>query len=44
MSASQVTLRQGFELMARRVAPEIVEIIDTADHTVGENPFYRRTG
>ena len=43
-AASQVTLRQGFEVMARRVAPEIVEIIDTTDHAVGENPFYRRTG
>lgn len=43
-AASQVTLRQGFEIMARRVAPEIVEILDTTDHAVGENPFYRRTG
>ena len=43
-AASQVTLRQGFEVMVRRVAPEILEIIDTTDHAVGENPFYRRTG
>ena len=43
-AASQVTLRQGFEVMVRRVAPEIVEIIDTTDHAVGENPFYRPTG
>ena len=43
-AASQVTLRQGFELMARRVAPEIVDIVDTTDHAAGKNPFYRRTG
>ncbi|MEX1073853.1 MAG: NifU family protein [Burkholderiales bacterium] len=42
--SSQVTLRQGFEVMVRRVAPEIVEIVDTTDHAAGERPFYRRTG
>jgi Fe-S cluster biogenesis protein NfuA len=43
-AASQVTLRQGFEIMVRRVAPEIVEIVDTTDHTAGTKPFYPRTG
>jgi Fe-S cluster biogenesis protein NfuA len=43
-AASQVTLRQGFEVMLHRVAPEIVEIVDTTDHAAGERPFYRRTG
>ena len=43
-AASQVTLRQGFEVMVRRVAPEIVNIVDTTDHTAGNTPFYRRTG
>ena len=43
-AASQVTLRQGFEVMVRRVAPEIVEIVDTTDHAAGEKPFYQRTG
>jgi Fe-S cluster biogenesis protein NfuA len=42
-AASQVTLRQGFELMVRRVAPEIVDIVDTTDHASGTKPFYRRT-
>lgn len=42
-AASQVTLRQGFEVMVRRVAPEIVDIIDTTDHAAGEKPFYQRT-
>jgi len=41
-AASQVTLRQGFELMVRRVAPGIADIIDTTDHRAGSRPFYRR--
>jgi len=42
-AASSVTLRQGFEVMVRRVAPEIVDIVDTTDHAAGEKPFYLRT-
>jgi len=42
-AASQVTLRQGFEVMVRRVAPEIGDIIDTTDHAAGEKPFYQPT-
>jgi len=42
-AASQVTLRQGFEVMVRKVAPEIVDIIDTTDHAAGKKPFYQRT-
>jgi hypothetical protein len=29
--------------MLRRVAPEIVGIVDTTDHAAGEKPFYQRT-
>lgn len=43
-AASQVTLRQGLEVMVRKVAPEIVDIVDTTDHGAGSNPFYQRTG
>ena len=43
-TASQVTLKNGFELMVRRVAPEIVEIVDTTDHTAGKKPFHPRAG
>lgn len=43
-AASTVTLRQGFEVMVRRVAPEIVDIVDTTDHAAGTKPFYGRTG
>ena len=42
-ASSQVTLRQGFEVMIRRVAPEIVDIVDTTDHAAGTKPFYART-
>ena len=43
-AASKVTLRQGFEVMVHRVAPEIVDIVDTTDHAAGTKPFYARTG
>ena len=39
-AASQLTLRRGFEVQVRRVAPEIVDIVDTTDHTAGKKPFY----
>jgi len=39
-ASSQVTLRQGVEVMVRKVAPEVVEIIDTTDHKAGKKPFY----
>jgi Fe-S cluster biogenesis protein NfuA len=41
-ASSQVTLRQGVELMVRRIAPEVVEIVDTTDHAAGTTPFYAR--
>ena len=43
-ASSQKTLRQGFEIMVKRVAPEIVEIVDATDHAAGKLPFYRRAG
>jgi len=36
-------MRQGFEVMVRRVAPEIVDIVDTTDHKAGEKTLYQRT-
>ena len=39
-ASSQVTLRQGFEVMVKRVAPEILEIVDATDHAAGNHPFY----
>ena len=41
-ASSQVTLRQGFEVMVKRVAPEITEIVDATDHAAGRQPFYPR--
>ena len=43
-ASSQVTLRQGLEVMVKRVAPEIVEIVDATDHAAGKKPFYERHG
>ena len=43
-ASSQVTLRQGFEVMVKRIAPEIVEIVDATDHAAGKKPFYQRAG
>ena len=43
-ASSQVTLRQGFEVMVKRVAPEIMEIVDATDHAAGKKPFYERHG
>lgn len=35
-----VTLKEGVEQRIRELIPEVEEIIDTTDHTTGENPFY----
>ena len=35
-----VTLKQGVETRIRELIPEIEAVIDTTDHSVGENPFY----
>ena len=35
-----VTLKQGVEARIRELIPEIVEVVDTTDHSTGENPFY----
>jgi len=43
-ASSQVTLRQGFEVMVKRVAPDITAIIDATDHAAGKQPFYPRAG
>ena len=40
-ASSQLTLRQGFERMVRRVVPEVVEIVDVTDHARGQTPYYR---
>ena len=39
-ASSTATLRDGFETMARRVAPELDRIVDTTNHAAGAAPFY----
>lgn len=40
-ASSQVTVRSSVEVLVRRVAPEITEIVDVTDHAAGENPYIR---
>lgn len=35
-----VTLKQGVEVMIREGIPEVSNVVDTTDHTSGENPYY----
>jgi len=37
---SAMTLRQGIESAILSAIPEISEVVDTTDHSVGENPYY----
>jgi len=39
-ASPQVTLRQGFEVMVKRMAPETTGIVDATDHAAGRQPFY----
>ncbi len=36
-----VTLRQGIEVMLKEEIPEITEVLDTTDHSSGDNPYYQ---
>ena len=36
-----VTLKQGIEQMLREAFPQIVEVVDVTDHSVGTNPYYQ---
>jgi Fe/S biogenesis protein NfuA len=35
-----VTLKQGVEVMIKEGIPEVSTVVDTTDHTTGENPYY----
>lgn len=35
-----VTLKQGIETRIREAVPEVAEVIDTTDHSTGDNPYY----
>ena len=35
-----VTLKEGIERRIREAVPEVVGVVDTTDHSAGENPYY----
>ncbi len=39
-----VTLKQGIEATLKEEIPEIIEVLDTTDHTAGTNPYYEPGG
>ena len=39
-AVSAMTLRDGIARSITEAIPEVAEVIDTTDHTAGENPFY----
>lgn len=39
---SAATLREGIQAAIKEAIPEVTEVIDTTDHTAGDNPFYSR--
>jgi Fe/S biogenesis protein NfuA len=39
-SLSQATMVEGIASAIRESIPEITEVVDATDHSLGENPFY----
>lgn len=37
---ASATLREGVEARIKQMVPEITEVVDTTDHTAGQNPYY----
>lgn len=37
---SAMTLRDGIDRAIHEAIPEVIEVIDTTEHSAGENPFY----
>ena len=40
-AVSAMTLRDGIARSIREAIPEVTDVVDTTDHTAGENPFYQ---
>lgn len=38
---ARVTLKQGIERMLKEAFPQITEVVDVTDHSVGTNPYYQ---
>ncbi|MSQ42034.1 MAG: iron-sulfur cluster assembly accessory protein [Dehalococcoidia bacterium] len=36
-----VTLKQGIEVAIKEALPEIAHVVDTTDHSAGDNPYYK---
>jgi Fe/S biogenesis protein NfuA len=39
-AVSAMTLREGISRSIREAIPEVTEVVDTTDHSMGENPYY----
>jgi Fe/S biogenesis protein NfuA len=39
-AVSAMTLREGISRSIKEAIPEVVDVIDTTDHAMGENPYY----
>jgi Fe/S biogenesis protein NfuA len=39
-AVSAMTLREGISRSIREAVPEVTEVVDTTDHSLGENPYY----
>lgn len=39
-AVSAMTLRDGIARSIREAIPEVTDVVDTTDHTAGENPYY----
>jgi Fe/S biogenesis protein NfuA len=39
-AVSAMTLREGISRAIREAIPEVTEVVDTTDHSMGENPYY----
>jgi Fe/S biogenesis protein NfuA len=37
---SDVTLKAGIERLIKEEIPEVAEVVDTTDHSAGNNPYY----
>ena len=38
--AADITLKSGIERLIKEELPEVEEVLDTTDHSSGENPYY----
>ncbi|HEY2997136.1 MAG TPA: NifU family protein [Acidimicrobiales bacterium] len=39
-AVSAMTLREGIARSIKEAIPEVVDVVDTTDHALGENPYY----